>query len=313
MILSASKRTDIPALYHRWFLSRIEEGYLLVANPRDHIRARRVELSPETIDAIVFWSKDPLPMHAGFSRLDGLGYRWYLQFTLNGYDRSIEPGLPAVEERVKTLRTLADCYGRQRIVWRYDPIILTEELTVDYHIDRFNYLAARLSGSFSHCMISFLDLYPQAIRRMTNHRLLPPTAPRVQELASAFGTIARREGFRILSCAESIELGAYGIDHGACVDRSMIEGLCGYRLATKKDPNAREGCGCIRHLDIGTYESCIHRCSYCYAVKDFQRAREAYTAHDPSSPMLNRRLSEELLITDKEISSDRSLDRELFE
>lgn len=312
MILSASKRTDIPALYHRWFLSRIEEGYLLVANPRNPSRARHVDLDPLNIDIIVFWSKNPLAMYDGFDQLDSRGYRWYLQFTLNGYENSIEPGLPPVDQRIDTLKRLASRYGSNRIIWRYDPVILTKELSVDYHLQTFSNLASRLSGSFRHCMISFLDLYPQAVRRMATHTLLPPTGERVQKLAASFSRVADRRGFNLFTCAEPIDLAAYDIGHGACVDRRVIEELCGYPLATKADPNAREGCGCIRHLDIGTYESCIHRCSYCYAVKDFQRAREAYTAHDPSSPMLNRRLSEELLITKRPISSDRCSQGELF-
>ena len=157
MILSVSRRTDIPAFYSEWFFNRIKEGYVCVRNPMNIHQISKIALTPNLIDCIVFWSKNPYPM---LSRLDELkDYMYYFQFTINPYDTVLEQQVPGKKHVIETFKRLSDLISPDRVIWRYDPIILTDTISVDYHIKYFEELAKRLHTYTKTCIISFLDLY----------------------------------------------------------------------------------------------------------------------------------------------------------
>ena len=143
MIVSASRRTDIPNYYSDWFFNRLKAGYALVKNPMNAAQIRRVELSPEAVDCFVFWTKNPAPM---LPRLEELrDYAFYFQFTLTGYGRDIEPGIPHKREvMLDVFRQLAGRVGKERVIWRYDPILITDRYTPEYHVRTFGEIAAAL-------------------------------------------------------------------------------------------------------------------------------------------------------------------------
>ena len=136
MIISASRRTDIPAFYSDWFFNRIKEGYVLVRNPMNAHQISKISLSADVIDCIVFWTKNPRPM---INRLDELkDYNYYFQFTLNSYAKDIEPNVPSKDkEIIKSFRELSEKIGKDRVVWRYDPILINDNYSVDHHIKYF--------------------------------------------------------------------------------------------------------------------------------------------------------------------------------
>ncbi len=139
MILSASRRTDIPAFYSEWFFNRIKEGYLLVRNPMNIHQVNRINLSPQLVDCIVFWTKNPKPM---LKRLDELkNYKYYFQFTLNSYDKTIEPNVPLKKDLIETFIKMSNLVGKEKLIWRYDPILLTNVFTKEYHYKWFEKLA----------------------------------------------------------------------------------------------------------------------------------------------------------------------------
>ncbi len=160
MILSASRRTDIPNYYSEWFLNRIQEGFLYVRNPVNMHQISKIDLSPEVVDCIVFWTKNPEPM---MDRLDELSaYQYYFQFTLTGYGKDIETNVPHKKEKmIDVFRKLSEKVGRKRVIWRYDPIIFTRVYTPEYHMHAFSQIAGALRGYTNQCVISFVDTYPK--------------------------------------------------------------------------------------------------------------------------------------------------------
>lgn len=174
MIISASRRTDIPAFYSDWFMERIREGNLCVRNPMNANQISKINLSSDVVDFIIFWSKNPEPMLSRLSELKG--YPYYFQFTLNPYESDIETNLPPLSERIETFHRLSEIAGKERIVWRYDPVLINEKYTVAYHIRQFEKLAGELAGYAEKCMFSYLDFYSKIKTRMNKMGIRPITS-----------------------------------------------------------------------------------------------------------------------------------------
>ena len=158
MIISASRRTDIPAFYSQWFFNRIKEGYVLVPNPYHPKMISKISLSPAVVDCFVFWTKNPAPMLNQLEKLQD--YNYYFQFTLNPYGEKLENHLPSIDKRMDTFKKLADKIGRERVIWRYDPILRNEEYNVSFHQEAFARIAHELKDHTSKCMLGFIDHYP---------------------------------------------------------------------------------------------------------------------------------------------------------
>ena len=218
MILSASRRTDLPNYYSDWFLNRVREGFLDVRNPFNARQISRISLSPEVVDCIVFWTKNPAPMLGRLRELEG--YDFYFQFTLTGYGAEVEAGLPDKRQvLIPTFKRLAQELGRERVVWRYDPIFISERYTPEYHLKAFGEIARSLCGSADLVVISFLDLYQKIRRNMERLQMEPMGTEAMLELAGAMAKIAYNCGMAIESCAEAVDLSGAGVAHGSCIDR----------------------------------------------------------------------------------------------
>lgn len=301
MILSVSRRTDIPAFYSEWFYNRLKEGFVYVRNPMNIHQVSKVTMSPEVIDCIVFWSKNPRPM---ISRLGELkGYMYYFQYTINAYDQRMELSVPRKEGIINTFKELSDKIGPKRVIWRYDPILLTEKMDTDYHVKYFEEIAKRLKGFTNTCVISFVDLYKKTQSNLKDTQAREPSQHEMVELAREMCHIAKGNGMMVQTCAEAIELESVGIKHGKCIDSVLIEDLLGVKLVVGKDPNQRKECGCVQSIDIGEYNTCAHGCKYCYAnFKDSVVARNRM-AHDPESPLLIGHLGVEDKVTERKLFS----------
>jgi DNA repair photolyase len=304
MIISASRRTDLPAFYATWLLKRLEEGYCLVPNPLNPKQVSRVSLSPEDVDAIVFWTKNPAPLLPALPAL--ASYAYYFQFTLTPYGRNIEPGLPPKRELIKTFKVLSRELGRHRIVWRYDPILLTSEWTGEHHVRAFAELLAELTPYTDTCVLSFVDLYQKTERNTRSLGLLPLTREKMREIAARFAAFARGTGVQLQSCAEELDLEDFGIEHGACIDKARLEKVIGRRIAdtrsARKDPTQRSVCQCLASVDIGMYNTCRHLCKYCYANFSPAEVAAHATSHDPASPLLMGRLHPAAVIRDRAVT-----------
>lgn len=285
MIISASRRTDIPARYGDWFFRRLQEGYALVRNPMNPHRVSRVSLLPQDVDGFVFWTKDPRPM---LDRLDRLkDYAYYFQFTLTPYGREIEPGLPDKwGELVPAFRRLAEKLGPQRVVWRYDPILLTPELDRDFHRRAFERLARELAPYTCRCTISFLDYYRCMAKAAGELRIDWPSPAGQEGIARQLAEIAQGYGLAVDACAEALNLEGLGVRQAHCVDAGLLERQLGRPLPVGRDRNQRPHCGCAQSVDIGAYSTCPNGCRYCYANHGAQKLAANTAAHDPASPML---------------------------
>ncbi len=299
MIISASRRTDVPAFYSEWFMNRIREGYLFVQNPFNAEQVKRVDLSPDNVDAIVFWTKNAQAIVRFLDELDDRGYRYYFQFTLTAYPKLLEPSVPPVHELIGVFKGLSKRLGPERVVWRFDPIILSDATPEHVVIEHFESLARELSGSTSRVVISFVHLYKSVTRNLD--RIWKEQGVRfydgwrsieqVERIAAALAAIAHMYSMEIVSCAEKIDLSNVGIEHGKCIDDRLINRLFGISVSDKKDKNQREACQCVESQDIGQYNTCTHGCVYCYATSNKKEARRNRTLHDPKSPFLVERAS----------------------
>ncbi len=281
MILSVSRRTDIPALYMDWFVNRLQAGWLLVRNPFRHTHVSRIPLDPGSVECIVFWTKNPRPMLACLEALRPWPY--FVQVTLNPYGREMESALPPLQQRVDAFRKLADRIGSERVVWRYSPILLSRRYSADFHAEQFGFLAEQLSGFTRECKLAFLDIYPKIARRMRDLGVEPAAPPHALALARRLSDAAR--GIHVSACGAP-DLEAAGVPAAGCIDGKLVERLVGRPLHMKRDAGQRRNCLCVESVDVGTYQTCVNGCAYCYANHSHAAAVRKAAAYDPGSPLL---------------------------
>ncbi len=290
MIISASRRTDIPAYYADWFFRRLQERYALVRNPMNLRHVSRIDLSPDAVDGIVLWTKDPSPM---LGRLDALkDYPYYFQFTLTAYDTDVEANLPPKPVLADVFRKLSDSVGPERVIWRYDPILLNRRYTEEYHLRCFEWLARRLAGYTEKSIISFIDFYPKIAAAVRALGITPVPDEQKRRLAKCLAEIAFAHGLGMETCAEAIDLSDLGIGHARCIDDSLLSRIAGRPVSARKDRNQRPACGCAESVDIGAYNTCPHGCRYCYANHSFAAATKNRTVYDADAPLLCSHLEE---------------------
>ena len=294
MIISASRRTDIPAFYSEWLINRLNEGYVIIPNSRDAGRLGRVSLSPGNVDCIVFWTKNPAPMMDKLKHLDAMGYSYYIQFTLTPYGRDTEVFLPPKSELMETFTEMSGRIGKERSVWRYDPVYIDEKHPVGWHVNQFSEMCGKLQPYAGRCVLSFIDIYRNSrtkFREMTNAE--------ITKIAESFSQIAEAYGLSLYTCSEEIDLAEYGIRHAACIDKALIELITGYSIKAKKDANQRAACRCVESVDIGAYDTCLHGCAYCYAVPGRAPLLRRGLAHDPNAPMITGYPAGHEIVTDR--------------
>lgn len=294
MIISASRRTDIPAFYAEWFIRRIRDGYCTVPNPYNRQQIGHVSLNPEDVDVIVFWTRNPKPLMAHLNELDQRGFRYYFLYTLLGYPRQIDTKGPERETAIKIFRQLADQIGPERVIWRYDPIVFSQLTGAQFHKQNYSEIAEELRGYTQRSVISVMDVYNKFRKRLDSLNQqgigiidrdgLP--SPRYDALMESIAQTAQENGMEIFSCSEERDLISYGISPGKCIDDDYIEKTFNIEVGQKKDPGQRKACGCVVSKDIGMYDTCLFGCQYCYATGNFGRAKENYDNHNPASPSL---------------------------
>ncbi len=277
MIISASRRTDIPAFYTPWFMNRIREGYCLVKNPFNPHQVSRVSLGPEDVECIVFWTRKADPMLHFLPELDDRGFRYYFLYTLVDYPGSMEPRSDSLEENIISFRNLSRTIGADRVVWRYDPILISSGSGFRDHIKRFQYIASRLEGFSRRVIISMFDAYPKAVRRLkalSGESTHPgdytglTDAPGFSAFISAFRESIERYGMEAQTCAENLSGPGWAVPRGKCIDDELILRIFGIPVPSGKDPGQRKECRCIRSKDIGAYNTCPRGCLYCYATSN---------------------------------------------
>lgn len=308
MILSVSRRTDIPNYYSDWFIGRIKEGFLYVRNPMNEHQISRIDLSPDVVDCIVFWTKNPVKI---MDKLDCLqDYTYYFQFTLTGYGKEIEPNLPdKKQDLIPAFKKLSERIGREKVIWRYDPILISRRYTAEYHIKAFEEIAGSLAGYTERVVISFIDLYAKTQRNTSGLDIRALTEEEMIYLAGKMAEIASKYNLMIETCAEKIDLQDMGIRHGSCIDRELIEKITGCKLKASKDKNQRAECCCAESVEVGTYHTCLSGCKYCYANFSDDKVKKKVCLYDVNSPILCGSIGPEDRITDRKVKSLKDIRR----
>lgn len=292
VIIQTGMRTDIPAFYSKWLLNRIREGFVLVRNPYNPNQVTRYSLLPDVVDLMVFCTKNPAPMLAHMEELKPYGQYWFV--TITPYGKDIEPNVPEKEKVLESFKALSEIVGVDSMGWRYDPILVDEKHSVEWHTLEFEKMAETLAGYTNSCVISFIDIYKKVERNFPEAREVFG-ADRII-LGKEFIRIAKQYGMIIRPCAEGNELAAYGADCSGCMTVNTFEtALHAHLDVPKRKNNQRNGqCACLLGVDIGAYDTCGHLCKYCYANSNVAHVNENRKKHDPSSPFLvgNSRLGD---------------------
>lgn len=309
VIISASRSTDIPAFYSDWLISRIKAGYVKWKNP---FSGKFTNVSFEDARLFVFWTKNPAPMQSKLDFFDERGFNYYFQFTLNDYEiENWEPGLPSVEERIETFIGLSERIGKEKLIWRFDPIILSDKLGPDEILRRVERIGDILHLHTSKLVFSFIDIenYRKVKYNLCSlpDKLHEIDTQTMEYLAKGISQLNAGWGLELGTCAEKIDLEQYGIEHNRCIDDRLIIRLfphdkelmaylgyttndqtdfladqsAKYSYSKIKDKGQRKACGCIKSKDIGQYNTCPHGCVYCYAntdhvtaLKNWKKAQE---------------------------------------
>lgn len=284
-VISASRRTDIPAFYSDWFLNRLAEGFCDVLHPYTRKRFQ-VSLKPEDIGAIVFWSKNYAPLLPKLDVVERTTKNLFFHFTITG-NSDLELRVPDYREAVKDYLSLTKRHSPDHVIWRFDPICVTNKLAFEKHEERFAACAELLRGRTSSCIISFAHPYRKMMRNIakyTAHELLTLTPEQQKACADRLAERARTYGIRLLACCND-HLLSDRVGKARCIDGRGLSLLFGAALDTRAAASRKE-CGCTRSIDIGAYDTCGHGCVYCYANTDQDKASKAPAAIDPRSPLL---------------------------
>jgi len=291
-IISASRRSDIPAFYSRWLLRRLEEGVCDWLHPFTG-KVARVSLRPEDCLALVLWTRNPAPLIPALRDLDAAGYVYCFQVTLTGYPQALESHNPGLELSLRRLRDLAERVGPQPVTWRYDPIVLSSCTPAAFHLERFAAIARALEGAVQRVTFSFVDAYGKTRRNFErvsrDHgiRFFEPAPGERRDLALRLRDTAARHGMRLYACCEDDLLGD-GIEKGHCIDLDLIRELRTDVPDKLKRRPSRQQCGCTEAVDIGAYDTCTFGCAYCYATRSRSAALAQLREHDPADTLLWR-------------------------
>lgn len=282
MILNISGRTDIVAFYTPWLINRMKEGFVDVRNPFYPKKVSRIYF--EDVDLLVFCTKNPLPI---LPYLDEIKIPYVFQVTLTPYKNDIEPNVPNKKKIVEAILEISKRIGVGNIYVRYDPILINNKYTIEYHIEAFKKLCSLLEGSVKHIIISFVDTYKNVEKNMSVLKLKEITEEEIETIGKSFSAIAKEHGIIVQSCYEN-DLSLYGIRNEPCVSKEFA-----YQLTKKKFPKWKaRNCDCVEMVDIGEYNTCHHLCKYCYANYDERRVENNMQKHDIASSLLIGHLKE---------------------
>lgn len=289
MIISASYRTDIPAFYGQWFMNRLQAGYCKVVNPYGG-QVHLISLAHADVDGFVFWTKNAGPFLPQLQEIKKQGYPFVVQYSLTGYPRSLEPGVADADRGAAHMEQIAADFGPRVVVWRYDPILFTSETPAEFHRANFRRLARRLEGVVDEVTISFAQIYQKTRRNLDQVATAAGLAwwdvPDEDKLSLAqeFTVVARQYGMQLTVCSQK-HLLPWGAQEARCIDARRLSDVAGRRIAARKAGN-RPDCCCHASRDIGQYDTCLHGCVYCYAVKGRAVALDRYRYHDPEGEFL---------------------------
>ncbi|MGM0598885.1 MAG: DUF1848 domain-containing protein [Candidatus Rifleibacteriota bacterium] len=289
-IISASRRTDIPAFYGEWFLNRLKAGYCLVKNPFNPKQISKVSLKKEDVAAFIFWTRNPMPFMSAVDKLLKHNYHFGFFVTLTDYPRSIELNKAKTRQVINAIQQLSEKIGSEKIVWRYDPIILSNKFNFAWHLNNFKKLADRVSPYVEACFISFVDFYKKTLLNLKQADQFdvianPLPEPGLVQFLQALEAVCRQHDLPIYNCCEPGEIfDKAGIESPGCINPEWLKKITDKNFNIKKHKGQRKDCRCVFSRDIGAYNTCLHGCLYCYATRNHKPAGQR--KHNPLSEFL---------------------------
>lgn len=290
MILSAGLRTDLVAAYPMWLYNRFKAGFVYARNPLFPGRVTYYELKPNKVDALYFCSKSYINVLSWIGEI-GKHFRTLFHCTVNGYGTDVEQYLPPLEDRIQAVKELSRSVGKERVFWRYDPILLTEKYDTKRHFELFEEIGKELSPYVSGCIISFVEMFPRISQRMAG--ILPLSNEEKVRIAKALNEIAAKYRLNLRICGADDRYRDVGVYGGGCVTLDDISKANGCAFRAVPHHGNKRGCYCITSRDIGWYDSCPLGCKYCNANRDLTILKENLQAHDPDSPILIGKINED--------------------
>lgn len=264
-------------------MNRLRAGYAMVRNPIHRNTVHRVDLRRSNVDCLFFITKDPRPLEPHLPEIGSMGHMYVFHVTLNPYGRDLEPGVPFKADINDSCIRIAERIGRDRMVWRYDPVIFNDHHGIDYHRRKFELLCREASQWTDRCMFSFVSMYGKLGMFEESGLLRQVSRREMVEFARMASKVAEDHGMSIGQCCGSLDLSEYGIDRRGCLDRGWMNSL---NIPYEDESgHLRDGCRCVKSIDIGQYDTCMHDCVYCYANRAdaSSRVRKVY---DETSEML---------------------------
>lgn len=290
-VISVSRRTDIPAFYSSWFVNRLKTGSVHVQHPYTK-KLVRVSLKPEDVSAIVFWSKNYSPLLSKLEAIEKTTKNLFFQFTITA-NRNLEFNTPDHRDAIKDYIFIAKQYSPEQVVWRYDPITITDKLSFEIHVERFAHCAELLQGYARKCHISFVHPYKKVLanlRKYSDHRLVELPEEQKREYAHRLAAQAEAYGIKLFACCNDHLLSEKVMKAG-CIDGRAMSDIFKVSIDTRPAATRKE-CACTKSVDIGAYDTCAHGCIYCYANTDKDKAIAAQERHDPEWNALHREAAE---------------------
>jgi len=290
LIISASRRTDIPSHYSEWFYRRLKKGFVEITNPYNRKIRKNISLKLSDVDLIVFWTKNASPLIKYLSEIDDMGYKYFFHYTINNYPANIEPKTPELHKTIETLEYLNEKIGKSRIIWRYDPIFFSADTNIGFHQKNFEYLLKKIGPKTDHLIFSFFDHYPKAMKRIKEKEVsfFNGTEKELFELKKQMvlfiEDITKQFGMKAYTCCEEVsDISNKNISNRGCINEEFIKRTFNFEFKGIKDKGQRKLCNCIKSIDIGAYNTCINNCIYCYAVSNFNTAEKKYIKMDTGS------------------------------
>lgn len=298
VIISASRSTDIPAFYAQWFMDHLQKGYVQWTNP---FNGKIQNISFEKTRLIVFWSKNPSPIIPFLKNLDKKDIKYLFFVTLNDYEKEkLELYVPPLSERIKCFKQLSALIGKEKVFWRFDPVILTDSITPEIILKRIELIGNEINQYTTRLTFSFLSRYTKVCRNLNKSGIVLRDINKesVSQIGKGLQELSARWGIKVVSCAENADLSFYNIYNGSCIDPEVvaenfgndpeIASFLGLSVSNDlfdrtyhfkgglKDKGQRELCGCIVSKDIGMYDTCVNGCIYCYANSSLKKAENNY-------------------------------------
>lgn len=303
-IISASRSTDIPAFFSKWFFNRLAKGYVTWKNPFNQ-KVQYVSFYETKV--IVFWSKNPKPIIPYLKELDKRDIKYYFQFTLNDYEKeNLEPNVPKLENRIEIFKNLSNLIGKEKVIWRFDPLILSDFISIDDLLIKIENIGDQICNYTEKLVFSFADI--GVYKKVQNNLYKQDISFRefsqddMMNFSNKLQKLNQKWNLKLATCTEKVELEKFNIIHNKCIDDELI-----YKIGKNdkkildwlgvdntaslfgddylpniklKDKGQRKECGCIMSKDIGMYNTCDHLCTYCYANHSVNLVKQNIKKHN---------------------------------